>query len=112
MNVQIILANGGPEVLQPATLERPSPGPGQVLVRVAASSVNTADLMARSMGPVVDFIPTPPAVLGMDFAGTVEALGEGVQEASLNIKARWPSSWLLTSIWWRTSVASGLCRRP
>lgn len=47
-------------------------------MKIAASSVNTADMMARSMGPVVDFIPQLPAVLGMDFAGTVTAVGEGV----------------------------------
>lgn len=78
MRAQLIRSNGGPEVFETVELERPAPGPGQVLVRIAATSVNTADLMARSMGPVVDFIPTPPAVLGMDFAGTVEALGDGV----------------------------------
>ncbi len=83
MKVQMIRENGGPEVLESATEERPSAGAGQVLVKVAASSVNTADLMARSLGPVVDFIPTPPAVLGMDFAGTVEAVGEGVEGYSV-----------------------------
>ncbi len=78
MKAQMIRENGGPEVLRGEEIERPAAGAGQVLVRIAASSVNTADLMARSMGPVVDFIPTPPAVLGMDFAGTVEAVGPGV----------------------------------
>lgn len=79
MKAQMIRENGGPEVFELAELDRPEPGPGQVLVKIAGSSVNTADLMARSMGPVVDFIPTPPAVLGMDFAGTVEAVGAGVE---------------------------------
>ncbi len=78
MRAQMIRKNGGPEVLEAAEVDRPSAGAGQVLVEVAASSVNTADLMARSMGPVVDFIPTPPAVLGIDFAGTVVAVGDGV----------------------------------
>lgn len=78
MKVQMIKSNGGPEVFEPAELPKPSAGRGQVLVKVAASSVNTADLMARAMGPVVDFIPAPPAVLGMDFAGTVQAVGDGV----------------------------------
>jgi len=80
MRVQIIHENGTPDVFQAGQLDRPVPGVGQVLVRVGASSVNTADLMARSMGPVVNFIPTPPAVLGMDFAGTVVALGPGVDQ--------------------------------
>jgi NADPH2:quinone reductase len=78
MKVQLIRENGEPDVLVAGEWERPEPSPGHVLVKIAASSVNTADLMARSLGPVVDFIPTPPAVLGMDFAGTIEAVGEGV----------------------------------
>lgn len=78
MRVQMIRENGGPEVFQPAELDRPTPGAGQVLVEISAASVNSADLMARSMGPVVNFIPAPPAVLGMDFAGTVVEVGEGV----------------------------------
>jgi len=80
MQVQIIRNNGGPEVFEPAELERPTAKAGEVLVKVAASSVNTADLMARSMGPVVDFIPQLPAVLGMDFAGTIVAVGAGVSD--------------------------------
>ncbi len=80
MKAQLIRENGGPEVFEMTEMERPTAGPGQVLVKVAASSVNTADLMARSMGPVVNFIPAPPAVLGMDFAGVVEAVGEGVTD--------------------------------
>lgn len=79
MKVQLIRENGGAEVFEAAELPRPEAGPGQVLVKVGASSVNTADLMARSMGPVVNFIPTPPAVLGMDFAGTVVTVGPGVE---------------------------------
>lgn len=79
MKAQLIRSNGGPEVFEAVAIDRPTAGPGQVLVRVAATSVNTADLMARSMGPVVDFIPTPPAVLGMDFAGTVAAVGDAVK---------------------------------
>jgi NADPH2:quinone reductase len=83
MKAQIIRENGGPDVIQAGQLDRPTPAAGQVLVRIAASSVNTADLMARAMGPVVDFIPAPPAVLGMDFAGTVVALGPGVDRFSV-----------------------------
>lgn len=78
MKVQLIRENGEPGVLVAGEWKRPEPSPGHVLVKIAASSVNTADLMARSLGPVVDFIPTPPAVLGMDFSGTIEAVGEGV----------------------------------
>ncbi|MEM9304601.1 MAG: zinc-dependent alcohol dehydrogenase family protein, partial [Pseudomonadota bacterium] len=57
----------------------PTPAAGQVLVRVAATSVNTVDTMIRHMGPEeLPLSPQPPAILGMDFAGTIEAVGEGV----------------------------------
>jgi NADPH2:quinone reductase len=79
MKAQVIRENGGPEVLSLSEWARPVVGSGEVLVKVSASSVNTADLMARSMGPVVNFIPTPPAILGMDFAGVIEEVGEGVE---------------------------------
>ncbi|MEM1112581.1 MAG: zinc-dependent alcohol dehydrogenase family protein [Pseudomonadota bacterium] len=52
---------------------------GQVLVRVAATSVNTVDTMIRNMGQEdLPLSPDLPAVLGMDFAGTIETVGEGV----------------------------------
>ena len=69
---------GGPDVFEACELPRPEAGPGQVLVRIAATSVNTVDTMIREMGPQLPLSPQPPAVLGMDFAGTVEAIGEGV----------------------------------
>ena len=58
------------------TIERPSPGEGEVLVRVEACSVNRADLLQRR-----GFYPPPPGapdVLGLDFAGTIVQIGEGV----------------------------------
>ncbi|QFU75438.1 quinone oxidoreductase [Halioglobus maricola] len=61
-----------------ADVPRPDILPGQVLVRVAASSVNTVDTMIRQMGAELPFAPALPATLGMDFAGTVETVGEGV----------------------------------
>ena len=61
-----------------ADKQRPAPGHGQVLVRVAASSVNTVDTMIRQMGKDLPLSPDLPAVLGMDFAGTIEEVGEGV----------------------------------
>ncbi|MCP4206945.1 MAG: zinc-dependent alcohol dehydrogenase family protein [Shimia sp.] len=62
-----------------ADMPKPEVAAGQVLVKVAASSVNTVDTMIRVMGQEnLPFAPDLPAVLGMDFAGTVEAVGEGV----------------------------------
>ena len=70
----------GPEAaFTPAEIDRPEAGPGQVLVRVAATSVNPVDTKIRKMGVDLPFAPKTPAILGMDFAGTVEAVGEGVE---------------------------------
>ncbi|WP_299655222.1 zinc-dependent alcohol dehydrogenase family protein [uncultured Jannaschia sp.] len=63
-----------------ADLPEPEVAPGHVLVRVAATSVNTVDTMIRNMGTDLPFAPAFPAVLGMDFAGTVEAVGDGVTD--------------------------------
>ena len=51
---------------------------GHVVVKIAATSVNTVDTMIRSMGTDLPLSPALPAILGMDFAGTVTAVGEGV----------------------------------
>jgi NADPH:quinone reductase-like Zn-dependent oxidoreductase len=66
---------GGPEVLAVEEVERPEPGPTEVLVRVAAAGVNPVDWKTRSGG---GFLREPPFTLGWDVAGVVEALGFGV----------------------------------
>lgn len=69
---------GGPEALAYEDAEIPQPGPGQVLVKVAAASVNPVDWKLRS-GAAKAMAPlSMPAVLGGDVSGTVAALGEGV----------------------------------
>lgn len=68
---------GGPEVLKLADLPRPVPAAGQVLVHVEATSVNRPDIMQRE-----GRYPPPPGeseVPGLEVAGTVEALGPGVE---------------------------------
>jgi NADPH2:quinone reductase len=65
---------GGPEVLEAVDLPLPAPGPGQILVRHQAVGLNFIDTYHRSgLYPM-----TMPAVLGLEAAGIVEALGEGV----------------------------------
>lgn len=65
---------------EPAELPIPNVTPGHVTVKIAASSVNTVDTMIRQMGQEqLPLSPDLPAVLGMDFAGTVEAVGEGIE---------------------------------
>jgi NADPH:quinone reductase-like Zn-dependent oxidoreductase len=79
MKAVVIRAYGGPEVL--TFEERPDPvtGPSEILLRVAASSVNPFDLKLRS-GQMKEFFPlTFPAILGVDVSGIVEAVGAGVQ---------------------------------
>ncbi|GAA2715655.1 MULTISPECIES: NADP-dependent oxidoreductase [Streptomyces] len=69
---------GGPEVLEVREVpeaERPSPGPGEVLVRVRATGVNPADWKVRS--GYVEWFGAPPFVLGHEFSGEVAATGEG-----------------------------------
>ncbi len=61
-------------------IEKPKPLKDQVLVKIAASSVNTVDTMIRNMGEDLPLSPETPALLGMDFAGTVEAIGENVSK--------------------------------
>jgi putative PIG3 family NAD(P)H quinone oxidoreductase len=68
-----IRAPGDPDVLAWAEVPDPVPGPGEVLVRVAASAVNRADLLQR-MG----FYPPPPGasdLLGLECSGRIVALG-------------------------------------
>jgi NADPH:quinone reductase-like Zn-dependent oxidoreductase len=67
--------HGGPEVLRLEDIERPEPGPGQVRVRVGASSLNHLDLWARRGLP---FEIPMPHVGGSDVAGRVDAVGPGV----------------------------------
>ena len=67
---------GGPDVLAPATRPVPAPGPGEVLVRVAAAGVNGPDMMQRK-----GLYPPPKGasdLLGLEIAGTVAAVGDGV----------------------------------
>jgi NADPH:quinone reductase-like Zn-dependent oxidoreductase len=67
---------GGPEVLEVREAPDPEPAEGQVRVRVAASGVNFADLMAR-IGLYPD-APKVPCVVGYEVAGTVDRVGPGV----------------------------------
>jgi len=75
MKAAIIEAFGGPDVLRMADLPRPEPKPGELLIRVSASSVNPVDAGVRSGKILPDDPARFPMVLGWDAAGTVEALG-------------------------------------
>ena len=67
---------GGPEVLRLVEIERPEPGPSEVLVRVHAAGMNPTDWKhLRGPGLVGDHLPH---ILGWDVSGVVEAVGRGV----------------------------------
>jgi len=72
---------GGPEVLVPASAAVPTPAPGEVLIRVAAAGVNRPDVVQRQglYPPPKGASPLP----GLEVAGTVVALGEGVHVPAL-----------------------------
>jgi NADPH:quinone reductase len=72
---------GGPEVLHPVERPVPRPGPGEVLIEVAAAGVNRPDILQRR-----GLYPPPPgapSIPGLEVAGTVASLGEGVAELHL-----------------------------
>jgi len=79
MRAIVIREPGGPEVLELRDLPPPEPERGEVCVRVRATAVNRADLLQR-MGAY----PAPPGapadIPGLEIAGEVEAVGEGVTE--------------------------------
>ncbi|MGJ8682219.1 zinc-dependent alcohol dehydrogenase family protein [Paraglaciecola sp.] len=83
MKAMIIKEFGGPEVFEAAEIPNPTVKAGHVVVKVAATSVNTVDTMIRQMGADLPLSPSLPAVLGMDFAGTIEEVGEGVTQYSV-----------------------------
>lgn len=78
MRAMIVKQYGEDAVFEAAEVATPAVEAGQVLVRIAASSVNTVDTMIRKLGADLPLSPPAPAILGMDFAGTVEAVGDGV----------------------------------
>lgn len=74
-------APGGPEVFRPETLPVPTPGPGEVLIKVAFAGVNRPDVIQRQ-----GFYPPPPGaspIPGLEVSGAVVALGDGVDQALL-----------------------------
>jgi NADPH:quinone reductase-like Zn-dependent oxidoreductase len=77
---------GGPEVLKYADFPDPAPGPGEVLIRVAAASINPVDLMQRSGATKAYFPIEFPGVIGWDLSGTVLKLGSGVKDFAVGDK--------------------------
>jgi len=76
MRAVVCKGAGGPEVLEVAELPDPQPLPGEVVIAVAATAVNRADVMQREGN-----YPPPPGaseILGLECAGVIASVGEGV----------------------------------
>lgn len=81
MKAMIIKAYGDSNVFEVAEIPKPKIKKGHVIVRVEATSVNTVDTMIRQMGEnLAPLSPALPCVLGMDFAGTIESVADGVTQ--------------------------------
>ncbi|MBQ4812733.1 zinc-dependent alcohol dehydrogenase family protein [Pseudoalteromonas luteoviolacea] len=79
MKAMTINSFGSSDVFVETEVAKPEVSAGHVLIKIMASSVNTVDTMIREMGPALPLAPALPAILGMDFAGVVESVGEGVE---------------------------------
>ncbi|MDJ0685594.1 MAG: zinc-dependent alcohol dehydrogenase family protein [Alphaproteobacteria bacterium] len=84
MKAMMIPALGSEIEFQELTLDDPAPGPGQVLISVRAASINVVDTKIR--GGMDAIAPDDPIVLGCDVAGTVLAVGEGVERFAVGDK--------------------------
>lgn len=100
---------GDPDVLTVVERPDPTPGPGEVLVRVHRSGVNPTDWKSRRSGPADDQGRIdPPQVPGQDGAGEIVAVGEGVNPARIGHRV-----WIWESAWQRKDgTAQELCRVP
>lgn len=87
MRAVVVEEYGGPEVLQVRERDRPEPGPGAVLVDVAASGVNYMDVYGRQgTRPYAGDLPFVP---GGEAAGTVSAVGPGVEGVAIGDRVAW-----------------------
>ncbi|MBU2884592.1 zinc-dependent alcohol dehydrogenase family protein [Gilvimarinus agarilyticus] len=80
MQAMTLSQYGSSEHFTLSEIAQPEVKPGHILVSIAATSVNPVDYKIRTAGEDLPFAPALPAVLGMDFAGTVDAVGEGVTD--------------------------------
>jgi len=81
----VVEQTGGPEVLRVEDVEAPVPGPGEVLVDVAAAGVNFIDVYERTGGYPKEL----PFVAGSEGAGAVTAVGEGVTDFAVGDRVAW-----------------------
>jgi NADPH2:quinone reductase len=87
MRAIVVRRTGGPEVLEAAEVPDPQPGPGQLLVDVAAAGVNFMDIYQREGRP--PYTPALPYVPGAEGAGTVVAAGPDVTGFAVGDRVAW-----------------------
>lgn len=85
MRAVVARSAGGPEVLEYTERPDPEPGPGELLVRVAAAGVNFIDTYRRAGVYPMDY----PHVVGVEGSGTVEACGPGVDRFAVGDRVAW-----------------------
>jgi NADPH:quinone reductase len=83
----VVTRRGGPDVLTITDREAPRPGPGELLVDVAAAGVNFMDIYQREGRPPYD--DAPPFVPGAEGAGTVAAAGDDVRGIAVGDRVAW-----------------------
>ena len=85
MRAIVVTRSGGPEVLELQDVPAPEPGPGELLVDVAYAGVNFRDVYERRGG----YGAPLPVVAGIEGAGRVAALGEGVKDVTVGDRVAW-----------------------
>lgn len=85
MRAVVVESTGGPEVLEVQDLDQPEPGPGELRVEVAAAGVNFIDVYHRTGAYSLPL----PIRLGSEGAGTVSAVGEGVDDVAFGDRVAW-----------------------
>lgn len=88
MQAVVVTGTGGPEVLEMRDEPAPEVGPGRLLVDVEAAGVNYRDIYEREGG----YGGTPPFVAGVEGAGTVASVGEGVTEFAAGDRVAWSAA--------------------
>ncbi|REK91647.1 NADP-dependent oxidoreductase [Streptomyces inhibens] len=109
--MQAIIYNefGGTDVLALGHTDKPVPGPGEVRVKVVTVGVNPLDYKRR-YGWVEQFYPTTfPAVPGLEFAGVVDAVGEGVTDTAVGDEV---FGWTKTGAYAEYAIAGDIAPKP
>ncbi|KOV80723.1 NADP-dependent oxidoreductase [Nocardia sp. NRRL S-836] len=99
---------GGPEVLRLDEVEEPHAGPGQVRLKVVAAGVNPVDHKIRN-GWMPHMSPALPAVPGLEAAGVVDEVGEGVTGVSVGDEVL---GWTTTGAYAEYALATDFAAKP